>query len=248
MRNTRQIVWGIVLILVSIAMLFGVLSLSQAEGIIRLSTATPLPSTLSTLQPSPSQGASPTPVIYVCPTCAPLSCPTSIPLSCPTSVPLICPSSVPPTPPPTPSPTWTPTGIPSLPSTLTPTQTPSPTRYLTPVPTHPPVSCGAPRSWVIYVVQKGDTLYHLGKIYGIPYTVIQRANCLPNYNIYIGQFLFVPPWAPILPSPTLSYDTYVPTELSTFYPPFETPVTETPTNWFDFPTDTPTPTDTIPTP
>jgi hypothetical protein len=51
-----------------------------------------------------------------------------------------------------------------------------------------------------------------------------------------------------MPSPTFFYDTYVPTEITTYYLPFETPVTETPTNWFDFPTDTPTPTDTFPTP
>jgi LysM repeat protein len=240
MRNTRQIIWGIVLILISSAMLFGILSLSQAEGIIRLSTATPLPSSTLTRQPSPSQGVSPTPVIYACPTREPLSCPSSVP---PTS---------PPTPPPTWTPTWTPawtpTRVTTLPVTWTPTQTSSPTRYLSPVPTHTRVACGAPRTWVIYVVQKGDTLYHLGQIYGIPYTVIQRANCLPNFNIHIGQLLYVPPWAPIMPSPTLFYDTYMPTEISTFYLPFETPVTETPTTGYYSPTDTPTPTDTIPTP
>jgi LysM repeat protein len=235
MRNTRQVVWGIVLILVSSGLLFGVLSLSQAEGIIHLSSATPPSASTPTRQQSTSMGASPTPVI----------------LSCPTVAPLICPSSVPPTLPPTPSPTWTPPKAPTATLTatltktilLTPSRTPSPTQTLQRVPTltqksaptHAPISCGVPHGWVIYVVQKGDTLYHLGQVYGIPYTEIQRANCLVNFNIRIGQFLFVPPWAPIMPSPTLFFDTFVPTEISTFYLPFETPATETPT-------------DTIPTP
>jgi LysM repeat protein len=81
--------------------------------------------------------------------------------------------------------------------------------YLPPLPTRTPVSCGAPYSWVIYIVQQGDTLYHLGQVYGIPFMDIQRANCLASSIIHIGQLLYVPPWATRTPSPTpfLFYDT-----------------------------------------
>ncbi len=242
MRNSRQIIWGILLILASSALLYGVIASSQAEGIIRLPTSTPVPPSTSTTRPSASQDATPTPVVYVCPT----------------TVPVICPALASPTlpPPPTPPPTLTAPAI-SSPSAIattiptgspTPTQTPSPTQTVTSAPTHTVLHCGAPRTWVIYIVQKGDTLYHLGQIYGVPYTEIQRANCLLNFNIRIGQILYVPPWAPIMSFPTFFFEPFEPTAASTFYLPFETPITETPTAGSDFPTDFPTPTDTIPTP
>jgi LysM repeat protein len=260
MRNTRQIIWGIVLILVSSVLLFGILSLSQAEGFIHLPTATQQPSSTLPGQPSASQGVTPTPVVYICPTTVPQTCPSYVPPTPPPTPPPTQPPTLPPTLPPTGTPPVTPTmTVPVLPTitatrtatvngALTPSGTPSPTLYLSSVPTRTSLSCGAPRSWVIYIVQKGDTLYHLGQIYGIPYTTIQRANCLVNFNIYIGQRLYVPPWAPIMPSPTFFYDTCMPTSISTFYLPFETPVTETPTTDPGFPTDIPTSTDTIPTP
>jgi LysM repeat protein len=105
--------------------------------------------------------------------------------------------------------------------------------YLPPLPTHTPVACGAPHTWVIYIVQQGDTLYHLGQVYGIPYTEIKRANCLTSSNIHIGQSLYVPPWATRTPSPTpvLYFDT--PTEMAIGE-------TSTPTE-----TATPTPTETV---
>lgn len=93
--------------------------------------------------------------------------------------------------------------------------------YLPPLPTSTPVPCGAPHDWVIYIVQRGDTLFHLGQEYGIPYTEIKRANCLTSSIIHIGQRIYVPPWATRTPSPTpiLYYDT--PTEtasMETGYP------------------------------
>ncbi|MGZ6346218.1 MAG: LysM peptidoglycan-binding domain-containing protein [Anaerolineales bacterium] len=260
MQNTRQIVWGIVLILVSSLVLFGILSLSQAEGIIHLPTATRQPSSTLPVQPSASQVFTPTPVVYICPTTVPQTCPSYVPPTLPPTPPPTQPPTLPPTLPPTGTPPVTPTRtLPALPTitatgtaiingTLTPSRTPSPTLYLSSVPTRTTLSCGAPRSWVIYIVRKCDTLYHLGQIYGVPYTTIQRANCLVNFIIYIGQRLYVPPWAPLMPSPTFSCDTFMPTSISTFYLPFETPATETPTTFPDFPTDIPTSTDVIPTP
>ncbi len=98
--------------------------------------------------------------------------------------------------------------------------------YLPPPPTQAPVRCGAPRTWIVYIVQQGDTLYHLGQVYGIPYTDIQRANCLASYSIHIGQALYVPPWATRTPSPTIPGLLPLPTN---------TPI---PILFFDIPTDT----------
>ena len=97
--------------------------------------------------------------------------------------------------------------------------------YLPPQSTHTPISCNPPHTWVIYIVQPGDTLYRLGQAYGISYTEIKRANCLPNFNLYIGQRIYVPPWATRTPSPTIP-----------FLPSLTQP-TDTPTATF---TDTPT--------
>jgi LysM repeat protein len=108
--------------------------------------------------------------------------------------------------------------------------------YLPPLPTQTPIPCGAPRTWVIYIVQPGDTLYHLGQVYGIPYTVIQQANCLPNSNIRIGQSLYVPPWATRTPSPTIYVS--LPTDTPAWFLPSDTPMTP----WTETPTETPTPT------
>jgi LysM repeat protein len=294
MRNTQQLFWMIFLILISIAMLFGVLSLSQAEGIIHLPATTLPPSPSLTNQPSNPPGNTPTPVIYTCPTAVPLSCPPAQP---PTLAPTWTPTTTQslPTPPPTWTPAVTQVGSTPSPQTWTPTQTTSPlycpvpsgwvaytvrtgdtveglalrykitttaiTRancqitgnllpgmviYLPSLPTRTPVACGAPRYWVIYIVQKGDTLFHLGQIYGIPYSQIQRANCLVNFNIQVGQLLYVPPWTPILPTLPFIFDTPYPTEVSTFYLPFETPPTETPSPTYDPAATTPaldTPTD-----
>jgi len=233
MRDTRQVFWGILTALVSIALLFGVLSLSLVEGNIRLPTSTP-PSTITlTWQPSPSLVNFPTPL------------PPIITLTQQSSPSLFdSPTPLPPTWTSTWTLTWTPTRTP----TWTPTRTPSWTLTWTPtrIPAYTSVPCGPPPTWVIYIVQHSDTLYHLGQVYGIPYTEIMRANCLTSINIRTGQQLYVPPWATRTPSPTF---TGIPTDTpsSTPVPPTGTPVT--PTDTPVTPTDTPvTPTDTPVTP
>jgi LysM repeat protein len=132
-------------------------------------------------------------------------------------------------------PTTTPTWNPTLPPTP-------------PTPTRTPASCGAPPTWIIYIVQPGDTLYRLGQIYGIPYTDIQRANCLTSSTIHTGQRFYVPPWAPHMPSPTIP-GIPIPTDTPAYILPSDTPW-ET---WTDTPTatasdtaivETSTPTDT----
>ena len=124
------------------------------------------------------------------------------------------------------SPAWTPTLPPAWTPTLPPTRTPT----LPP----PPTKCAPPPGWFSYIVQQGDTLYHLGQVYGIPFTDIQRANCLTSSNIHIGQRLYVPPWATRTPSPTSILPSDTPS-VPWYDTPTETIITETST-----PTDTET--------
>ena len=73
-----------------------------------------------------------------------------------------------------------------------------------PVRIQTPLPCGAPYSWVVYYVQPGDTLYHLGLAYGITVAELQRANCMGTSTLlHTGQMLHVPPWAPLAPLQTV---------------------------------------------
>jgi tetratricopeptide (TPR) repeat protein len=65
----------------------------------------------------------------------------------------------------------------------TPTATPSPTP--TPTPTSQPQP-------TIYVVRPGDTLYSIARQHGTTVQAIMAANGLTNYNIYVGQQLYIP--------------------------------------------------------
>lgn len=235
MKDAREIFLGIVTVLVSFAMLFGAFSISLAEGNTSLPlTPTLLPTITLTWQPSITPGDSHTPPPFIwTPTWTSTVPPT--PSSCP------------------PPPGWQPYIVKSgdtleglalqrgesvaqidqanclgsanlLPGMLV---------YLPSLPTRTQIPCGPPHTWVVYYVQQGDTLYHLGQAFGIPYLQIQRANCLPNSYIRIGQRLYVPPWATRTPSPTL------PLQPTSMWP-SETPWfiwTDTPINT---PTDTPT--------
>lgn len=126
------------------------------------------------------------------------------------------------------------------------------------------IPCGPPPGWVYYVVQPGDTLYSLGRAYGVSVFALQQANCMGNLTtIRVGQRLYVPNVTPAFtptftprpsatptpsqtPSPTAISPTPSWTPTSSVTPPSSTPTdTPTPTSTF---TDTPTPTDTpIPT-
>lgn len=80
------------------------------------------------------------------------------------------------------------------PATITPTATP------TEKPRKPKATeesggakCGAPAHWVVYVVQKGDTLYSIGVQTGASIAELQWANCLGNSTqVRVGQKLYVP--------------------------------------------------------
>ncbi len=127
-----------------------------------------------------------------------------------------------------------------------------PTFYASPTP--PPYPCGPPLGWVVYIVQPGDTLYSLSRRFNVGIEAIRRANCLPDYTIYLGSPLYLPPLPPTLthtptpphtltptdtPMPTLT-PTPIPTEFPTFTPTLIPTLTPTliPTHT---PTLTPTP-------
>jgi hypothetical protein len=200
MRDARQVFWGIITALISIALVFGIFALSLAEGNMRLPAATPLP-TFSLTQTPLQQSTITRPLVITLtwqPTASLVDSATPLP----------------------------PTGTP------TPSPTPSPTHTIRPANMYiqTPIPCGKPRTWVIYIIQQGDTLYHLGQAYGIPYTDIQTANCLANFNLRTGQQLYVPPWATRTPSPTFPIMTDPPL----------VPWTETPTWTINSETGTPT--------
>jgi len=75
------------------------------------------------------------------------------------------------------------------------------------------VPCGPLPGYVRrYVVQRGDTLSSIARLYGIPYTTLQRANCMgSSTTIYAGQLLWVPNI--IIPTrfPTIPGVTVIPT-------------------------------------
>jgi LysM repeat protein len=208
----RQIFWGIATGLVSIILILGGFSISLAEGNLRAPAATTTPTQTSTQIPTPTPSETPTLQQVILPMDSPTAqAPTG------TSSPSPSPTSCPP-----PS-GWTLYTI-QPGDTLgdlairykktsseiiyanclaTSSLIPGMVIYLPPVATQTPVPCALPLNWVVYYIQPGDTLYHLGQVYGIPYTEIQHANCLTSTQIHIGQRLYVPPWAPHTPSPTL---------------------------------------------
>ncbi len=247
MRDARQVFWGIITALISIALLFGVFSISLVEGNMRQTVPTLPPTSTSTpiAQPSPSLTYSVTPLPAIITPTLPATITSTLPLT---------PTNCPP-----------PSGWRSY--TIQPGDTldglalqvkktsaeisqanclgsaglstglviylpPVPTGTAThSAPTSTAVQCGAPPTWIIYIVKPGDTLYHLGQAYGIPYTDIVRANCLTSTILRPGQRLYVPAGPTRTPSPTIRGV------------PSDTPIA----TWTDIPSTTPTPEISIPT-
>jgi LysM repeat protein len=80
---------------------------------------------------------------------------------------------------------------------------PGSTLYLPPIePTAPPVSCGPPSYWVIYIVQPGDTLFNIAQRVSSTVSQLKYANCLTSDVIRSGQKLFVPYQPAPLATPT----------------------------------------------
>ncbi|HLF75458.1 MAG TPA: LysM peptidoglycan-binding domain-containing protein [Anaerolineales bacterium] len=118
------------------------------------------------------------------------------------------------------------TATPSPSATLTPTDTP------TDLPTF--TVCILMTYWPSYRVRPGDTLYSLARATGSTADELRLANCLPDYQIYAGQILYVPrlPGFTATPSSTAtdtpsSTATDTPAATSTY-----TPITPTPTGTY----------------
>ncbi len=151
---------------------------------------------------------------------------------------------------PTPSPTVTmpetsTSTLPAPPSTPTvfPTTTPAiftapvipsptypfPTFYFVPTATLVHVSCGPFFGWIrSYMVQPGDTLFHIATLYRTTVYDLERANCKTSSAIFAGERLWVPNVPTVTPGltiiPTFVIATPVPTEPLTSTP---LPFTET---------------------
>jgi LysM repeat protein len=140
----------------------------------------PYRQTLATATPPPSPVETETPT----PTPTPTETPTPTFTETPTFTP---------TPTVTPTLTSTPTTTPTLTSTPTSTFTPSPTR--TPAPTAVP---GAILGY--HTVRAGETLYCIGRAYGVdPFAIAVRNGIVNPSRIYVGQVLAIPNAPRLLP-------------------------------------------------
>jgi hypothetical protein len=134
------------------------------------------------------------------------------------------------------------------------TQTPFATPTFALVPSITPyasptlICTGAPSDWIIYIVQRGDTLSNIAARYGTTVAQLQSANCLQSTLIVAGQKLYVPNVIINTPEPTL-----VPSETPTPLEPSPTlelpsPTLELPSPTGPPPTETPPPVEPSPTP
>jgi LysM repeat protein len=249
MQNARQVFWGIVTALVSFALILGALFLSVSEGNLHIPSSTLITTVSSTSSTSGIQEST-TPIVI---TPTPLHITQSATSESTTPTTTITPSLTQTVPVPTAISCTHPAGW--LTYIVQPGDTLSglAIRYkrtileisqvncldvnglqsgmiifLPPLPTRTPILCGSHRGWLIYYVQKGDTLYRLSQTFGVTVAMLQRANCITGTLIRVGEPLFVPPGGALFPSPT-------------FDPSLDVPIpSDTPTDIF-FSTDTPGP-------
>jgi len=89
--------------------------------------------------------------------------------------------------------------------------------YVPPPPISTTTPCGPFPGWIRgYVVQQGDTLYHIAVLYRVSLSNIERANC-KSYSdiIFTGERLWVPNVPTITPGVTYIPVFYTPTEFPT---------------------------------
>jgi LysM repeat protein len=234
MQSLRQLGGGVIIAIVSVLLVIGGISLALAETLPPQATPTPIPPTLSL--DFPTATFTPSPVFADTATAS-----ATLPLTpsdtvSPTSTLYVQVSCNPPT-------GWTPAVVNSTDTLYSLAQryktTPENLEtanclttfdvavgsvvYVPPVPTVTVIPCGPPSGYVKrYVVQPGDTLSSIARLYGITYATLQRANCMgSSTTIYSGQLLWVPnipPRYPTLPPATKTPITLPPTE-----PPTEPP-------------------------
>jgi uncharacterized membrane protein/LysM repeat protein len=93
---------------------------------------------------------------------------------------------------PTASPTTGPSPTPTASATTGPSPTATPVEAATEAPTEAPTA--TPASLVIHVVQPGENLSSIARLYGVAYQAIMEANGLEDPNlIAVGQELAIPP-------------------------------------------------------
>ena len=123
------------------------------------------------------------------------------------------------------------------PSTPTPTPTPTPTSTLPPPtetkvkkePTRPVVVCnGPPKSWILYIVKRGDTLFSIARTYRTTAAILKAENCLTSNNIRTGQRIKVPNNPPLTPKSTATRVPPRPTSKPPVKPPPIKPPVEPP--------------------
>jgi LysM repeat protein len=211
MKNARQLLWGILITLISLILILGGVSLSLAEGNTSAKTKSPTtvasstyqlvtPASLSTDTATPAAVQQDTPVTDTPELIIFLDTPAAM---------TDTPSVITATPPAAASTSISMSTITSAPGTPRPTATLAPTK----------VTCGAPSGWVTYIVQPGDTLYRLSQFYGVTVAALQKANCMGTSTaLKAGQKLLVPPGVKPAPSST-PVNTPTPT-----YPPLPTSI------------------------
>lgn len=87
--------------------------------------------------------------------------------------------------------------------------------YVPPLPTSLAIPCGPFPGWKEdYVVQPGDTLFHIALQYGTSVNNLRTANCKAGSVIFAGELLWVPDVATITPGVTL-----IPTFITATLPP-----------------------------
>ena len=267
MKNLWRVFLGIIIALASICLILGILSLSLAEGNVT-TTLTPTLTLISTYSPTlqPSKPSTDSP------TFSPTSSPNSISTTPATLTPTLTSTWTPslsPSPNSCPSPQgWTSYVVQSgdtfekiaahyrISSTvLQQANCLLPTGLVlgmvihvppvSTVPTQIPVPCGPPYTWISYMVQPGDTLYHLSQSFGSAVDELQRANCMGNSTLlHTGQIIYVPPWASLIPSstvPSMFTSTPIPTNTPVPSLPSDTPTEASLGTLTDTPTDTPVP-------
>ncbi len=116
-----------------------------------------------------------------------------------------------------------------------PPATPTPSATATEKPRKPKATqgsdqakCGPPAHWVIYIVQKGDTLFNISLQTGASIAELQWANCLGNSTtVRVGQKLYVPK-LPQVKQPTPTSKPPKPTKPPATSAPGVTPIPITP--------------------
>lgn len=129
-----------------------------------------------------------------------------------------------------------------------PTATLAFTQTLTPTRTLNP--CGPPPNWVTYIVQPGDTLFKLSQEFGVSVAALQLANCMGSSTLILaGQQLKVPYVPTRTPIPSATRTERPPEITPTPVTPSVTPVTPSATPVTPSPTPvTPSPTPVTPSP